>query len=381
MSFWTYVTHTRSSPIPTQMSLTPMSLVHLNLTRSHLRHSTQSHSFASQLFIPRCHSSYSNVTHSLPTSAMLIVMVKRFLQEDEEGSNQLFQKITSLYGQSMMVSYFAGYVWRFTGQPSKAIECFDKTLQISKSKNYSSTSYHCYYLLGYCHFLNNNWAQTINNYETFLSFTAEQTGKTCRPYAAYCLGVSYWMADEQTNSSDYKNKISKLYLQAKAWVQDDETYDKFALRKMNKFLADGCQFSPLECFVISIGALLEGENYQLAEQNLIQLREKLDLRTPQEEDRDDYRSILLFLEGCLAVGNKKISEAETIFNEVIKGENKIKEETWLVPSSLTEMGDVAFKQKDFTSAKKLFENCKRYNNYDWDKLNEFRIYIAEQLMD
>lgn len=72
---------------------------------------------------------------------------------------------------------------------------------------------------------------------------------------AYALGISYWMLDEEESTVSYTDTISKLYQDAKGWVRPEESYDAFALRKMNQFLKAG-SWNPLECLVASAGMVM-----------------------------------------------------------------------------------------------------------------------------
>lgn len=198
-----------------------------------------------------------------------------------------------------------------------------------------TTRYH----MGYVHFLKGDWASAAACFEDFLKLPILSTGPRFRSYTcahcpicgvresthligalsypAYQLGFCYWKLDR-------KDEIVPLYNRLTEWFRAHESYDIFAKRKIDRFLATK-EFSRKDeiviicsaiCLSISplcrvtdhssvIDAYVEGKLFHKS----LEMVEELYSIAVKANDRE-CKAIYHFIKGCALSGLLKFDEAK-----------------------------------------------------------------------
>jgi len=270
------------------------------------------------------------------------------------------------------VQYLSGFVARLNGDLAQSVQSFEMvsviaTERLKSTQLYSTSQYH----LGYLYFMQNNWELAAKHYEIFLNRDVNSTGKRFRPYTAYQLGFCYWKIGR-------KDEIDPLYHKAKDWIRPEQSYDRFAQRRMNLFFQQK-QYSLFEEVVIATGALNEGRLFKQA-LNLIETLIPV-LKEPSMKSKRDHFGLYYFLKAEALKGLKHFDRAKQIYERVIADEANITTETYLIPYSWTSLAEIALEDKAWAVSETHFNKAKTYSNYDWAQLLSFRIYSKMQLLE
>jgi len=266
----------------------------------------------------------------------------------------------------------SGFTSRLNGELEQSILHFQKVSVIARdlmnsTQLYTTSQYH----LGYCKFMQNYWEEASKHFEIFLNQDVNSTGKRFRPYTSYQLGFCYWKMGRM-------DEIEPLYQKAKEWIRPEQSYDKFAQRKMDQFLIDK-QFSIFDEVVIATGALNEGRSFNIAlklVENLIPI-----LKNPDVKSNRDYFALYYFLKAEALKGIKHFDRAKEMYERVVADDGNIKIETYVIPYSWCGLAEIALEEKEWTLSEQHFNKAKTYVNYDWAQLLSFRIYGKMQQLE
>jgi len=171
-----------------------------------------------------------------PIAVMFLVVVKNFFLDEKEDALKLLGRIRENYPRAVTTCYFSGYMSRMNGELETAIRNFNDVKDLVPNNEKMMVAMN--YQIGYAFYLLNDWEKMIEHFEKYLQGPIkEDSDKTGRPYAAYLVGFAYWISspkDPESKKAAYE-KILKLYNTAKDWVRPDESFDKYAKRKMSEF--------------------------------------------------------------------------------------------------------------------------------------------------
>jgi tetratricopeptide (TPR) repeat protein len=120
------------------------------------------------------------------------------------------------------------------------------------------------------------------------------------------LGFSYW----KTNK---KELVAPLYQKIPEWVRENQSYDKFALRKSQRFL-ELQKFTAFDEIYLSAYALLEGKQYKTA---LTTIEKVIPILKENPNQREWYAQYY-FLKGCCLRGLNKFDRALQMFQVYLK---------------------------------------------------------------
>lgn len=307
-------------------------------------------------------------------AAILLAVTRKFLLDDEEAFSAIFSRLQSLYPNSALICYTTGFISRLTGDLENSITHFKKTQQYAKQQNSTQLAVTASYHIGYSHFMLSQFDQVITYYENFLSISVTETQKRFRPYAAFTLGFSYWMMDVQNGNTELRGKILPLFKSAEEWIRMHESYDQFAKRKMDEFVAKG-EFDFFDIFQHKIGALVEGKQFDTALQQLSLCEERI-FANPKPEK--DFQALFHFYQGSCFFGKGELDAAIVELNRAISLEKEVKIETYSMPYCWNLLGEIEMKQKNYSKAKDHFAKSKSYSDYDWQKLLAVRLYSNNQ---
>eukprot|EP01127_Copromyxa_protea_P014790 TRINITY_DN4173_c0_g1_i3.p1 TRINITY_DN4173_c0_g1~~TRINITY_DN4173_c0_g1_i3.p1 ORF type:complete len:372 (-),score=86.78 TRINITY_DN4173_c0_g1_i3:52-1167(-) len=310
-------------------------------------------------------------------AAIGLVAVKWFIQDDTEGALALLDRVSNAYPNSLVVTFFSGHFSKFTGNTPKSLEFFQSALKLASDNEFKEAVTRISCSLGTCAYLVNDWKTATTHLQNFLDVPVEETKMDYRPYSAYTLGLAYWHLDMEAGTDNHKAAITALYKEAKNWVRPDESYDAYALRKMNQFLSAGT-WNPIECLVARSDALVGGQVFTKALEELEKFEEVANSTNLPTETVEEYKTIVLYLRGEARKGLKEYEEAQKLYKEAISRQATIKEETWVLPLAWFGLGEILSKQNDLVGARVQWENCKKSKGYDWEKVVDFKIFVIEQ---
>ncbi len=105
---------------------------------------------------------------------------------------------------------------------------------------------------------------------------------------------------------------------------------------------------------------VEGSHFKLAIETLSSLN-------PEKLATEEV-VMLYYAKGCALRGLERQKEALEMFQKVVSLESHIKREFYLVPYSLTEIGEIKMEMEEWKEAHKiLLEAKKNYSGFDLDK--------------
>jgi len=230
-------------------------------------------------------------------------------------------------------------------------------------------------------FLLNDWEKVIEYFGKFIQGPIkEDADKAFRPYAAYIIGFAHWISGPQDaeNRKITYEKIVKLYNSAKEWVRPEESFDRYAKRKMTEFLQKKC-FDEFDEVFVPAEASREGKQYQ----KCLEMLEKMlpILEKPENSTKRDYFAIYNYLKGSCLKGLKNYEECADILKKAIAENGKITKETWIVPLSWLVLAEMTMEQKRWSEASTYFDKMKDFKDYDWEKIAAVRVYGCRQTLE
>jgi len=314
-----------------------------------------------------------------PIAMMFLVVMKHFFLDEKEDAVKLLDKIKESYPKAATTCYFSGFMGKMNGELVNAIGYFREVEKMVPNNEKMILSMN--YQIGYTFFLLNDWENVIVHFEKFLQGPVkEDIDKALRPYASYILGFSYWITspNDPENKKITIEKIVKLYISAKEWVRPDESFDKYAKRKMSEFIQKKC-FDEFDELFVPAEASREGKQFQ----KCLEILEKMSLllEKPENSTKREYFGIYNYLKGSCLKGVKNYEEGAQTLRKAIAENGKITKETWIVPLSWLVLAEMTMEQKQWTEASSYFDKLKDFKDYDWDKIAAVRIYGSKQTLE
>ncbi|XP_045131634.1 tetratricopeptide repeat protein 39B-like isoform X3 [Portunus trituberculatus] len=160
--------------------------------------------------------------------------------------------------------------------------------------------------------------------------------------------------------------------------------EKFAVKKSLRFFAQGERLclSALELIYAWNGIKILAKKYEniekiysIIERELRRL-EKIRADNRSEYYYDDYLLANLLKGSCLAYMNSPL-QAEECFKFIVSNEKKIKEDTYLVPNALLELGLLLLRANDLEQSRIILEHAKNnYKGYSLESRLHFRVHAT-----
>nr|XP_045606652.1 tetratricopeptide repeat protein 39B-like isoform X2 [Procambarus clarkii] len=160
--------------------------------------------------------------------------------------------------------------------------------------------------------------------------------------------------------------------------------EKFAVKKSARFFAQGetLTLSALELIYAWNGFKILAKKYENVEKMFVIIdREMRKLESIKVENRsefywDDYLLAHLVKGSCLAYMSSPL-QAEECFKFIVNNEKKIKEDTYLVPNALLELGLILLRANDLDQSRIILEHAKNnYKSYSLESRLHFRIHAT-----
>jgi len=244
------------------------------------------------------------------------------------------------------------------------------------------------YELGWCHYLLLDFEQATSYLNAFLS---ESKAASFRAYAAYQLGNCFQLMGEN-------DKAISSYRSVHGFVRKHFSYDQFAQRKAKQYIKQG-GMNCLQRRLLVASILVEGHYYQTASHILSLIHHHFEDKADEvsQEEAQDEDTELIFERAVNLVNNQLDSQSEVpsqaelsaeyfylmgrnlraqgrwdksqqYFERVVALEKCIKEETYLIPFSLCEIGEMLIESGGpLDEACKMLKAAHTYSHYDFDK--------------
>lgn len=161
--------------------------------------------------------------------------------------------------------------------------------------------------------------------------------------------------------------------------------EKYVVRKSNKFISQGGRLivPALELVYIWNSFPMIAKSRELTENILCRVNNmfsSLEDAKDEEGPLDDYCLILLLRGVCYtSLGGN--NQAEDCFREIMSCEKRVKEDIYLIPFAMAELGFIKMKQNNAIEAKELLEPARQnYHGYPLETILHFRVHsILRQL--
>uniref|UniRef100_A0A6B2L2F1 Uncharacterized protein n=1 Tax=Arcella intermedia TaxID=1963864 RepID=A0A6B2L2F1_9EUKA len=315
-----------------------------------------------------------------PLAVLLLVGLKHYFLNEKEEAEELLRTMQEAYPEAVVVCFASAMMEKVSGRPEKAIPFLEKARTLAPQNAHLEASTN--YQIAFIYFQLNDWDHAIPLFEKYLERPVkEERDKAQKPYASYLLGLCYWMSDPSpaTNTA-LLNKITKLYIKAKDWYRPDESYDIYTQKKTEKFLALK-QFEAFDVLFVQADALKDGKQWDRALGVVELMKQAVQKAGPEVWWHREGSAVCWYLEGCCLRGLKRPGEACEAFRKAIAEKGKIQRETWVLPFSWLNVGEIAIEEKQWKEASEAFGKIKEFEKYDWEKIVAFRLYGNQQTLD
>ncbi|KAF2357106.1 Outer membrane protein Iml2/Tetratricopeptide repeat protein 39 [Trinorchestia longiramus] len=300
-----------------------------------------------------------------------------------DGDIQLAQSILDdqleLYPNGALFLFFAGRLHYVKAEFAEAAVFYHKSWA---SQNQWRQFHHvCYWELMWCGIMTADWDQGIQ-YACLLLEENKWSKATYAYIKACCLCMKHDLSDQQIR--DLRETMRSIPGLKQRIAGKSLPVEKFAVKKSQRFFAqkERLTLAALELIYAWNGFRILGGSYEcvdrlysVVEAERIRL-ENLPLSEQSECHMDDVL-LAYFLKGCCLTQMKVPLQAAECFTHVISNEKKLKEDKYLVPSALLEVGllHVYGEKGDLDQARTILEYAKNnYKGYSLESRLHFRIH-------
>ncbi|CAL4075397.1 unnamed protein product, partial [Meganyctiphanes norvegica] len=311
-------------------------------------------------------------------------LIGTYVLGTSEGNLVLTQKIIDnqmqLYPNGAWFLFFKARQAFVQGEFDEAVEIYTK----SWNSQHEWTQFHhlCFWELMWCNIFRLNYKEA----EKFAShlLTESKWSKCTYAYQKACCMImrkdeltreeKAELADTMRNVPGLKQRIAGKSLPV----------EKFACKKSVRFFAQGenLTLAALELIYNWGGYKIVGKKYENIERIYLMVdAEMKDQESIREQFRDEFwwDNYLLahLMKGCCLYYMKSPLQAEECFKFIVNNEKKIKEDTYLVPCALLELGLMLLHAGELDQAKLLLEHAKNnYKGYSLESRLHFRFHAT-----
>ncbi|KAK0088393.1 hypothetical protein PV325_012176 [Microctonus aethiopoides] len=273
--------------------------------------------------------------------------------------------------------FYKGRLEFIRGNIQNSIEWYTRSW---KSQNLWPQFHHlCFWELMWAHCAQQEWDEALY----YANSLAEQSNWS-RTIYHYQQATILMMKYPNAKGSD-RDAINNLMMQAPTFKQriagKSLPMEKFIVKKSERYFAQNknlvlpiCELMFVWNFFRVIGKRTDLilNMYQIIEDEEIRLR-----NSPKTEYQADNEALLLLIKGACLRQMKHPLQAEDCLKRVIQYEKQIKEDTYMVPYAVVELGILARDRGDIQSAISLLEEAKKnYTGYSLESRLHFRIHTS-----
>lgn len=342
--------------------------------------------------------------HRAASALLLLLWMDTFFYKERKVAEQTLSEAASLFAlegkkQSSLFQYMGGYLARVQGNLNVAISRFTYAKDAANESQVLQLM--CDYEMGWCHYLGCDFQKAIESYEPFMK---EFKSPSYRAYCAYQLGCALDIVGRPQDARVHMASVHKF-------VRKNFTFDQYAQRKAAQWLKLG-SLSPFERAIIIVINHLEAKNHMSGLMALGKVRETLAQKTLRNLEvafvshdstngtgvmqsnensshlvleevviSDDCSAVYCYCLGRGLRGVGRLTEALECFQRVVEKESCIKEETYVLPYTYCEIGELMMRDGRTQEARTNLRIAKaRYQNFDFDKPLGRRLKLALDLL-
>eukprot|EP00271_Cylindrocystis_brebissonii_P021683 TRINITY_DN789_c0_g2_i1.p1 TRINITY_DN789_c0_g2~~TRINITY_DN789_c0_g2_i1.p1 ORF type:complete len:667 (+),score=137.12 TRINITY_DN789_c0_g2_i1:944-2944(+) len=331
------------------------------------------------------------------SALLLILWMDTFFYKERANAEKLLERASTMFetsgkAPSPLFQFLGGYLARVQGHLDVAVVRFGKAKDAAGE--IPSLQQMCGYEVGWCHYLRCDFAEAIRYFEPFM---AEFKAPSYRAYCAYQLGCCLDIVGRTAEAKPYMASVAKLAR------NKNYPFDHYGARKAAQWLKAG-QMSGFDKGALQLMNHLEAKNWEAALRALPGLRFFLMQNTIRShkltaggagvpggasteaevidvEEVDvvnDNSGYYQYCVGRTLRGLGKPAEAEEAFSKVVEKESLIKEETYILPYSYCEMGELQLEGDRLNEAAAIFKHIKaKFKDFDFDKPLFRRLKLAQ----
>ncbi|KAK4328683.1 hypothetical protein Pmani_000930 [Petrolisthes manimaculis] len=311
-------------------------------------------------------------------------LIATYVLGTSEGDLEMAQLIVDdhlkLYPNGAWFLFFAGRLEYVKGNFELAIEKYKKSLY--SQDEWRQFHHLCYWELMWCCIMSAKFREAQEYADRLL-----QESKWSKATYAYqkaccmCMRMDELTPNEKQELSEAMKSIPGLKQRI---AGKSLPIEKFAVKKSARFFAQGetLTLSALELIYAWNGFKILAKKYENVEImfSIIE-REMKRMEAIKPEHRGEYYYDDLYLAylvkgSCLANMNSPL-QAEECFKLVVNNEKKIKEDNYLVPNALLELGLLLLKAGDLDQSRTILEHAKNnYKSYSLESRLHFRVHAT-----
>ena len=278
------------------------------------------------------------------------------------------------YPRSVFFCWLESYMNQKQGDLEKSLKLLEKSIRITTEFGFKIVPARLLFEKGWLLFLCQEWSPAINCLEQAIQHD------TPNPFILLVLGISNCMIGELPDAERYFTKLTKIDL-------EKNTIERWIGRRAKRFLSRRWfQLFPFE--LIFITDLLSGmkidwienvleffERIEMDQPNLPQARNFFSIGRENDEESDEY-VILLLIKGSMLRLLGRLREAVIILETVIKYQNSARNDTWVVPHAMYELGMIFVRGRDWFAAADTLRKAKNFKKYDFRRSLNFKLNAA-----
>ncbi|XP_047040838.1 tetratricopeptide repeat protein 39B-like [Helicoverpa zea] len=296
---------------------------------------------------------------------------------------RILDRQLKVYPQSVWFLMFKGRIELLRGQFDAAIESYNRS--INSQKEWRQFHHVCYWEIMWVNSLKMDWREAALYANKLIEESSWSRTIYSYSKAAMLLQLNDITSAEKQqcndlmrNASYYKQRIAGKSL----------PMEKFVIKRCARYQAQGGRLLlpaiELLCLWNMFPILAKNERNA---QNVLKLIEA----TSQQIDRDpcdwmagyeiDNRALLWFLQGCCLAAMNLPRLALDSFSSVLQLKNHIKEDTFLLPYTVSEMAMCHYQLGDKDRALQMLQDArKKYSGYSLESRLHFRLHSKLEIV-
>jgi tetratricopeptide (TPR) repeat protein len=302
------------------------------------------------------------------------------MQEDEPANKYIDHLLAKGFETAPAVRLMVGTVYRRQGRISDAVNSYQMGMKGVVDQEQVTLILDAE--LGNTYFLDGNWEQGAELFDRFVTNT---TNRQYKCFSMWKLGFSWWMM----NIPNRDQKVKEVNEKVIKLADNRFAYEKFSARIAKRFLAKG-KYTEFDELWIHAWSFNQASRFQ---DSMKILQKAVDVVKAQDESRlplamVECVGLCLYLKMSNYNGMDQVSDASESLQKLLKIQNEIVDELWVVPHAYVEMGELYLRRaikgvETATMYKKAgicFDRAANFSDYDFERPLSFRIARGRDLM-
>eukprot|EP00009_Paramoeba_aestuarina_P014122 CAMPEP_0201523916 /NCGR_PEP_ID=MMETSP0161_2-20130828/20995_1 /ASSEMBLY_ACC=CAM_ASM_000251 /TAXON_ID=180227 /ORGANISM="Neoparamoeba aestuarina, Strain SoJaBio B1-5/56/2" /LENGTH=561 /DNA_ID=CAMNT_0047923149 /DNA_START=89 /DNA_END=1774 /DNA_ORIENTATION=- len=318
--------------------------------------------------------------HYVTSSLLMVGYHNFFMQEDEPANKYIDHLLSKGYETAPAVRLMVGTVYRRQGRISDAINSYQMGMKGVRDQEQVTLILDCE--LGNTYFLDGNWEQAAALFDRFVTNT---TNRQYKCFSMWKLGFCWWMMKVPNRDQKVKEINEKVIK-----IADDRfAYEKYSGRIAKRFLDRG-KYTEFDELWLHAWSYNQASRF---EDSTAILQKAVDVVKAQDESRlplamVECVGLCLYLKMSNFNGMDQLSDASESLQKLLKIQNEIVDELWVVPHAYVEMGELYLKRalkgvevaNMYKKARICFDRASSFSNFDFERPLSFRIARGRDLL-